>query len=244
MPLGRVATAAGRRWPGNLFHNLVAQIAGMALSSRPAELRIDVEHPPDKVQTELDALDQRMKRSGDALHGLAAIDLEFPGLVFRHREADGEHYIYAEDVARGCLAGYTVLNRLVELDRRADRHLRAPHSKYAAAYQRRGIATAVYRWWLDEGNCMISGARQSPGANALWRALARRYPLIYVDLRDKTLRYLGTSIDERVSEDLHTRMILLGKGWDLDQLVSRTGLRMDPPAVRAGISGRYNRPLV
>jgi len=235
MPLARIN--AGCRWPETLLHNLVAPFAGIAWFNRPAELRIDVDHPPDKVQTELDGLNQRMKRSGDALYGLAAIDIDFPGLVFRHREADGEHYIYAEDAARGCLAGYTVLNRLVELDRRADRYLRAPHSKYAGAYQRRGIATAVYRWWLDAGHCMISGARQSPGANALWRALARRYPLIYVDLREKTLRYLGTSIDERASENLHTRMILLGEGWDLDQLASRTGMRMAHEKNNTGIIG-------
>src|SRR5690606_31500950 len=134
-----------------------------------------------------------------------------PGLVFHYREADGEHYVYVEDPARRCLAGYTVFNRLVELDRRADRHLRAPHSKYAPGYQRRGIATALYRWWLASGRCLISGARQSPAANALWHSLAAHHGLVYVELREKVLRHLGLHIDERLRLELHTRMLLLGE---------------------------------
>lgn len=189
-------------------------------------MRIDVKLQPAELERELEELHRRMNRPGDSIHGLEAIDIDFPGLIFRYREADGEHYIYAEDIASGCLVGYTVLNRLVEVNRRADRYLRAPHSKYAQAYQRRGIATAIYRWWLDAGHCLISGARQSTGANALWRALGRRYPIIYVGLHDKQLRYLGKHIEARVSENLHTRMILLGKGWCLDQLESHAGMRI------------------
>jgi GNAT superfamily N-acetyltransferase len=67
------------------------------------------------------------------------------------READGELYVYIEDVRRDRLVGYTVFNRLVELSREADRHIRAPHSQYDPAYQRRGLASAVYRWALDQG---------------------------------------------------------------------------------------------
>lgn len=191
---------------------------------RPMELRIDVQRPPAGVEDELDALYRRMRRPGDALYGLPAMGITFPGLIFRYREADGEHYVYVEDPARGCLAGCTVFNRLVELDRRADRHLRAPHSRYAPDYQRRGIATAVYRWWLDRQGCLISGARQSDGAHALWRALEGRYGLIYVDLRDKKLRLLDRRIDGRVLQDLHTRMILLGAGWDVARLCEHAGM--------------------
>ncbi|MGT2437014.1 hypothetical protein ACU4GH_15395 [Bradyrhizobium betae] len=39
---------------------------------------------------------------------------------------------------------------------------------------------------LDAGLCLMSGARQSPGANALWHALSRHYALGYADLRCKT----------------------------------------------------------
>lgn len=201
---------------------------------RPAELRIDVVHRPDELGRELDDLYRRMQQPGHRLHGMASVPVApgaYPGLVFRHREADGEHYVYAEDVQLRRLAGYTVFNRLVELDRRADRHLRAPHSKYARAYQRRGIATAVYRWWLQGGNCLISGARQSAGAHALWLALARRRPLLHVALRDKTLRQLAPGAAPDLGDDFHTRLILLGEGWSVERLVSDAGmLRCEPDA--------------
>ncbi|MFD2367352.1 N-acetyltransferase [Pseudoduganella sp. GCM10020061] len=180
----------------------------------PKALRIDVHQHPGALQQDLDETYRRMSRNGDLLHGLPALDIDFPGLVFRYRQADGEHYVYAEDTARRCLAGYTVFNRLIEINRRADRHLRAPHSKYAPYYQRRGIASAVYRWWLDAGHCLISGARQSAGAHALWRALGRRYPLVHVEVRDKCLHHLGADVDECVREALATRMVLAGEGWD------------------------------
>lgn len=209
------------------MHSLVIPFPGMPWSVRPTELRIDVEHRPSEIENELDTLHRRLNRPGDALYGLPPLCIHYPGLIFRYREADGEHYIYVEDLASRCLAGYTVLNRLIEVDRYADRHLRAPHSKYASAYQRRGIATAIYRWWLEAGRCLITGARQSPGANALWHSLGAHHDLIYVDLRDKNLRYLGRHIDNVTLEDLHTRMILLGKGWSIDRLADSTGLQIE-----------------
>lgn len=192
--------------------------------ARILELRIDVNQESCELEKELDVLYGRLRRPGDPLHGLPAICIHFPGLVFRYREADGEHYIYVEDPARRRLAGYTVLNRLIEVNRRTDPHLRAPHSKYAPAYQRRGIATAIYRWWLESGQCLISGARQSAGANALWHSLAKRHELVYVDLRDKTLRRLGSEVDAQTLEDLHTRMILLGKAWNPERLAEEAGM--------------------
>ncbi|WP_292037786.1 N-acetyltransferase [Massilia sp. UBA6681] len=201
---------------------------------RPAELRIDVVHRPDDLGRELDELYRRMQRPGHRLHGMATVPVapgEYPALVFRHREADGEHYVYAEDLQLRRLAGYTVFNRLVELDRRADRHLRAPHSKFAPPYQRKGIATAIYRWWLQGGNCLISGARQSAGAHALWLSLARRRELLYVTLRDKKLRQQAPGAAPCLGDDFHTRMILLGDGWSAERLASSTGmLPCDPQA--------------
>jgi hypothetical protein len=191
------------------------------------ELRIDVQLPPSEVEKELDAINRRLHRPGDALYDLPTLDITFPGLRFRYRVADGEHYIYVEDVKRGCLAGYTIFNRLIELNRRQDKHLRATHSKYAAPYQRRGIATAIYRWWLDGGHSLISGARQSSGAHALWRSLGKHYELVYVDLRDKKLRCLGARVSSRVRDDLHTRLLLVGSGLDLHDLAEKTGITMD-----------------
>ena len=119
----------------------------------------------------------RSRVAGSVCAPCSTLPGRLPGLVWRHREADGEHYVYVEDTARGCLAGYTVFNRLIEVDRRTDPHVRAPHSRYAPDYQRRGIATAVYEWGLEQGFCLLSGARQSAGAHALWLALGRRFQL-------------------------------------------------------------------
>ena len=195
------------------------------LLTQPAELRIDVDPPAATIEQELDALYQRLHTPGDALHGLPSSPLPgHPGLRVRSREADGELYVYIEDPLRQCLAGTTVFNRLIELNRQADRHLRAPHSRYAAAYQRRGLATAVYRWALDGGQCLISGARQSVGAHALWQRLGQAYPQGYVCVQDKTLRYLGPQPEPRVLNALHTRRLLLGRGWTLARLASATGM--------------------
>lgn len=193
----------------------------------PAELRIDVERPADELERELDELQRRMACRGDALHGLPLLPIVLPGFVFRHREAGGEHYVYVEDAISGRLAGYTVFSRVPEAGRGAGACLRAPHSKYRVRYQRRGIATTVYRWWLDGGRCLISGARQSSGAHALWGRLAARYRLVYVGVRDRRLRCLGGEVDARLREDLFTRMVLLGSGWDLARLASCSGMRLD-----------------
>jgi len=199
--------------------------SGAARAPRPLELRIDVSPSPEEIDRDIDAVHERLYEPGSPLYGMPATESGIPGLRLRYREADGEYYIYVEDVARRRLAGYTVFNRLIEVSRRADRHLRAPHSKYAPAYQRRGLASAIYRWGLDAGLCLVTGARQSSGAHALWMALGARYTLGYVDLRGKTLRYLGDTVTPAVLDDLHTRMILLGNGWTLASLADVTGMR-------------------
>ena len=207
----------------NHFFRLPAWLSGL---TRPMELRIDVGQRPAKpLEGEFESIYDRIHTPGDRLHGIPAIELNDTELVIRYREADGEFYVYVEDIKRRRLAGYTVFNRLIELDRRADRHVRAPHSKYDEPYQRRGLASAVYQWGLDAGLCLISGARQSPGAHALWHSLARHYPLGHVDLRDKKLRYLGRDVPPPVLEDLHTRMLLLGSGWTVDRFSAATGMR-------------------
>ncbi|HMN13376.1 MAG: N-acetyltransferase [Gammaproteobacteria bacterium] len=192
------------------------------------ELRIDVKQRPSEIERELDALYRRLNSPGDSLYRMPVICMKLRNLVLRHREADGEQYVYVLDQINNCLAGYVVFNRLVEVDRRADPHLRAPHAKFSGAYQRLGIATAIYQWWLDAGNCLITGARQSEGANALWCSLGRRYEYFHVELRDKRLRCLDDQIDGRVLRDLHTRKVLLGKGWSRELLAQRTGMWMAP----------------
>lgn len=192
--------------------------SAIAFVRPPLSLRIDVHLSPLEIERELETLYRRLHRRGDILHALPVLDLHLPGFTVRYREADGEHYLYVEDLKAQRLAGYTVFNRLVELNRRQDRYLRATHSKYAAAYQRRGIATALYRWWLEGERCLISGARQSVAAHALWHALSAQHERIYVRLCRKRLHYLGRQVDAALQGDLHTRMILLGKHWNRERL--------------------------
>jgi len=183
---------------------------------RPQELRIDVDPPPsDSLEQELDTLHGRLYAPGDRLYGLPAQALPDPRFALRWREADGEWYVYVEDLRARRLAGTTVFNRLIEVDRHADEHVRAPHSRYAAPYQRRGLATAVYRWMLAQGVCLVSGARQSPGAHALWQALARQHATAFVDLRQKPMVYMGRDVPPHLREALPVRMLMLGEGWTL-----------------------------
>jgi len=211
----RSASARGRPWRRRL-------------ASLLTELRIDVDFqmPGRPVADELARLNERLRTPGDALNGLPRVSLGDGRFELRWREADGELFVYVMDVTARRLAGTTVFNRLVELNRRADRHLRSPHSRYGAAYQRRGLASAVYRWQLDAGQCLISGARQSPGAHALWRSLGQHYAWGYVTIEpDKSLRWLGTSVPEAVQDALHTRLVMLGRGWTLARLAQAAGLR-------------------
>ncbi|MGM3274553.1 N-acetyltransferase [Ralstonia sp. 24A2] len=201
-------------------------LASMVQSLRrwlaPLGLRTDVDFNNEDIERELDALYERMQTPGTPLHGMTFDDGTLPGFRIHTREADGETYVYVEDVAARRLAGYTVFNRLIELDKRADRYLRSPHSKYALAYQRRGLASTVFRRALDGGMCLMSGARQSVGVHGVWQSLARRYPSGYVEVRDKRLRYLGDHVDDVVLEALHTRRVLLGAGWSLAELAAAT----------------------
>lgn len=192
---------------------------------RCTELRIDVERPSQPMEDAFGSIYDRIHQPGDRLHGIPAIPLNDPDLVVRYREADGEFYVYVEDVRHRRLAGYTVFNRLIEVNRAADRVVRAPHSSYGEAYQRRGLASAIYRWGLGAGLCLVTGARQSPGAHALWRALARDHELGCVRLQDKTVTYLGPEVAPEVMDELPTRMLLLGRGWTLARFAAATGMR-------------------
>lgn len=195
---------------------------------RPVELRVDVDSSTTDHDESLATIYERIHSPGDRLHGLPAFGLRDPHLKIRIREADGEFYAYVEDLQRQCLAGRTVFNRLVEVGRRGDRHLRSPHSRYLAQYQRRGIATAVYDWALGTGICLMTGARQSAGAHALWHSLARRYESGFADLRNKKLTYLGSHIGPGDLDRLQTRMFLLGRVWSLPQFCEAVGMQRAP----------------
>lgn len=174
------------------------------------ELRIDVDLSGRDIQREFDALHDRIRTNHRTREALQPLPLHLRGLVFRLREADGEYFVYAIDPLRNRMAAYTVFNRLVEVDRRTDRHLRAPHTKVAHGYRRMGIATAIYRWWLDSGRCLMTGARQSPGAHGLWMSW-RGYDLAAVRI-DANKRVQQLPIPRRPDFDaLDTRLVLVGR---------------------------------
>ncbi|GAA4357001.1 hypothetical protein GCM10023165_50470 [Variovorax defluvii] len=191
---------------------------------RPAELRVDVDPSKERGES-LESIYERIRTAGGPLHGLPTFGLPDSHFKVHVRESDGEIYAYVEDMQRRCLAGCTVFSRLVEVSRRADRRLRSPHSRYLAQYQRRGIATAVYDWALASGICLMSGARQSPGAHALWRRLARRHESGFVELRNKQLTYLGREIAAEDLDRLETRMFLLPEKWPLPLFRAAVGMR-------------------
>ncbi|WP_081068156.1 histone acetyltransferase [Burkholderia territorii] len=195
-------------------------------------MRIDVQHSQHDIDDELDTLYARLHQPGHRLHGLPAVALGDSGLIVRHREADGEYFLYVEDPSAGQLAGYTIFNRLPELPRRADRYLRAPHTRLRGSAQRKGLATTLYRWGLDAGLCLISGARQSVGAAQLWNALAHDYRHGFVDVEGRALCYLGEAVADDVYGALHTRRLLLGNGWTLGDLARATGMIDTPAAAR------------
>ena len=197
----------------------------------PAELRVDVDPSKERGES-LASIYERMHRPGNPLHGLPTFGLRDPHLRVHVRESDGELYAYVEDTLRRCLAGCTVFSRLVEVDRRADRHLRSPHSRYLAQYQGLGIATAVYDWALATGICLMTGARQSPGAHALWRSLSRRYESGFAGLRNKQLIYLGSEIAPEELNRLETRMFLLPKKWPLPLFRAAVGMQDAAPTRR------------
>ena len=179
------------------------------------ELRIDVDLPADDLEDELTQLYERWFASDATMDDLDGIGMSPHGLEFKARQADGEMFIYVVDPARRALAAYIVLNRLVEVNRQADKHLRSPHAKVAQAYRRLGITSAVYRWWLDAGRNLMSSERQSSHAHQMWMSLARDYQLVQVRLQDKQVHAVGAAACASVLHELGTRIVLLGRGCDV-----------------------------
>ena len=188
-------------------------------------MRIDVALAQRDIDAELATLHARMQSPGDTLHGLPAIATTLREFVFRYREADGQFYVYVEDTVRRRLAGSTVFHRVLEVDRRAGRHLRSPHSRYASPYCRRGLGSAVYRWALHAGMCLISGPRQSAAAHHLWMSLGRSNELLFVEVRERQLHCFGAPIEPARFDDFATRMVLLGAGWSPGRFARQTAAR-------------------
>lgn len=78
--------------------SLPLSFAPPAWLRRWMELRIGVERPSQPMEDTLGSIDDRIHRPGDRLHGIPTIELNDPDLVLCYREADGEFYVYVEDV--------------------------------------------------------------------------------------------------------------------------------------------------
>ena len=205
-------------WPGLGLLGLLNNWA-----QRLTELRIDVDLSGRDIQREFDALHERIRTNHSTRDAMQPLPLHLLGLVLRMREADGEVFVYAIDPQRNRIVAYTVFNRLVEVDRRTDRHLRAPHTKVAHGYRRMGIATAIYRWWLDSGRSLMTGARQSAGAHGLWMALARDYELAAVRIAEhKRVERLPLPPPPGFYAALDTRLVLVGRGCHLADFAQHT----------------------
>lgn len=187
------------------------------------ELRIDVHLPEDRIAAELDALNTRGERLLSSCKDLSTFSNLPSRLVAKIRQADGEHFIYVVEVLTQRIVAYVTLNRLVEVNRKAEVYFRSPHTKVSAQYRRRGIATAVYRWWLDDGRCLMTGARQSPAARGLWLSMSKYYKLTYVLLENKHIHHLGDELSADVLGRLNSRAVLLGRGCSLKDKSFCTG---------------------
>lgn len=86
---------------------------------------------------------------------------------------------------------------------------RTPHTSLFPEFQGKGIASAIYRWALDNRWCLVSSESHTKGARALWQSLSRSYPLIYIDVR--TNEFVTENDHKRRPNDVS--MMLLGKGW-------------------------------
>lgn len=204
-------TSLGGIWQGRLG----------TLGKRLTELRIDVDLSGRDIEREFDALHNRIRTNHRTREAMQILHLPLRGLVFQMREADGEVFVYAMDPLHDRIVAYTVFNRLVEVNRYADRHLRAPHTKVVEGYRRRGIASAIYRWWLDSGRSLVTGARQSAGAHGLWMALSRDYELAAVRIAPhKRVQRLPLPPPPGFFGALDTRLVLAGRGCRLEDFAT------------------------
>lgn len=86
-----------------------------------------------------------------------------------------------------------------------------PHATIAKTHQNQGIVSAIYRWFLDAGNSLVSWDAQTRGGNILWRSLARSYPVFMLDMDwNGKVKIMG-----KPRNNWDTRMLMLGKGVKL-----------------------------
>lgn len=171
-------------------------------------MRFDVRLRNEDIEQELAAMQERLERGPHPLSGLPPFELSFPGIEFRVRRVGHAQRVYALDAATGRLVGYSVFDILPEGARRYRGSVRSVHSRYAAPYQGRGIASAVYLRVLQQGYALVSGARQSRAAYALRRSLGRRLSFEIVRVGADAIEPLAISENDARFHDLDVRLRL------------------------------------
>ena len=122
----------------------------------------------------------------------------------------------------------------VKLEPTQFKFLVTPHSVLAKAHRGQGLMPQVYDWLLNKGYCFGSGEAQSKGANVLWSKLAKRHPWFLVNVKGSSdfvgfgsIQFIGQSASKSVLNSTNTRIIMLGRGWDLDKFQKKTGMKMN-----------------
>ncbi len=171
-------------------------------------MRFDVRIGNEQIDQELAALQARMAHGRHALRNLPILDMSFPDIEFRVRKIAREQRVYAVDTQCQRLIGYSVFDILPEGSRRLHGKVRSVHSRYARDYQGRGIATALYTKVLSDGFVLVSGARQSCAAYALWKSLGRRMKFDIVRIGPENIEPLPISEQDQQFQDLDVRLQL------------------------------------
>lgn len=171
-------------------------------------MRFDVRITNEQIEQELTALQARMAHGRHALMKLPVLDMQFPDIEFRVRKIAREQRVYAIDTRCQRLIGYSVFDILPEGSRKLHGTVRSVHSRYAMDYQGRGIATALYTKVLSDGFVLVSGARQSRAAYALWKSLGRRMKFNIVRISPQAIEPLPISERDDRFQDLDVRLQL------------------------------------
>lgn len=91
-----------------------------------------------------------------------------------------------------------------------------PHSGFLPGHQGLGYGYSIYKWFLDDGNILITGQASTALARKLWAKLGKAYPLHYMNI--ETFELIPKT--EKALSTEHGAMLLLGKGKVLDDVMT------------------------
>jgi len=173
------------------------------------------------LELTLELLTEQLREKSLTLKKVKSID---GIIVYRRVDPVFDQYILVRDD--------NVIGR-VELEPTQHSFLKTPHSMILAPYRGKGLIYKVYDFLLSSGICMGSGESQSKSANILWSKLAKKYPWFLVNVKGSSdfigfgsIEFIGQSAPKSVLNKTITRIILLGRGWDLEKFRKKTGMKM------------------